>query len=192
MTVLSRLTPEQLKSVKHPINSTARRMWVNEVPRYERHGIWLDEVTPTVRDATLEVLRASLSAGGYEKSRNIMKLNGFLGDLVGAPIALGEFCYQFHIFGEPSSTAPWGWQLFGHHLCLTCFIVGTQMTLTPTFMGAEPRYADTGPIPASACSMTRSASGWSSLASCPPPSNAKPSSTIRLCEWTAAWPPPGH
>ena len=35
--------------------------------------------------------------------------------------------------------------MYGHHLCLTCFIVGTQMTLTPTFMGAEPRYADTGP-----------------------------------------------
>src|SRR4029453_16687816 len=30
-------------------------------------------------------------------------------------------------------------------LCLTCFVVGTQMTLTPTFMGAEPRYADHGP-----------------------------------------------
>jgi hypothetical protein len=50
-----------------------------------------------------------------------------------------------HIFGEPSATEPWGWQLYGHHLCLTCFVVGTQMTLTPAFMGAEPRYADTGP-----------------------------------------------
>jgi hypothetical protein len=50
-----------------------------------------------------------------------------------------------HIFGEPSATEPWGWQLYGHHLCLTCFVVGRQMTLTPTFMGAEPRYADVGP-----------------------------------------------
>ena len=73
-----------------------------------------------------------------------MKLNGFLGELVGAPLVLGEFCYHLHFFGEPSATEPWGWQLFGHHLCLTCFIVGTQMTLTPTFMGAEPRYADKG------------------------------------------------
>jgi hypothetical protein len=75
----------------------------------------------------------------------LMKLNAFLGDLVGAPVALGEFCYQMHIFGEPSAADPWGWQLYGHHLCLTCFVVGTQMTLTPTFMGAEPRYADAGP-----------------------------------------------
>ena len=143
--LLDRLTPEQLKTVKHPIDSIERRQWVNEVPRFERYGIWLDEVTPAVREAALGLLRASLSAAGYEKSRNVMKLNGLLGELVGAPVALGEFCYQMHIFGEPSATEPWGWQLYGHHFCLTCFVVGTQMTLTPTFMGAEPRYADTGP-----------------------------------------------
>ena len=56
-----RLSPEQLKAVSHPIDSIDRRKWVNEVPRYERYGIWLDEVTPAVRDATLGVLRASLS-----------------------------------------------------------------------------------------------------------------------------------
>jgi hypothetical protein len=143
--LVARLTPEQRVAVMHPIDSQARRMWVNEVPRYERYGIWLDEVTPEVREPALAVLRASLGAAGYEKARNLMKLNGFLGDLVGAPIALGEFCYQMHVFGEPSATEPWGWQLYGHHLCLTCFVVGTQMTLTPTFMGAEPRYADHGP-----------------------------------------------
>jgi hypothetical protein len=144
-TLLGRLTPEQLKAVSHPVNSIARRQWVNEVPRFERYGIWLDEVTPAVRDAAMDVLRASLSAAGYDKSRNVMKLNGFLGELVATPIALGEFCYQMHIFGEPSATEPWGWQLYGHHLCLTCLVVGSQMTLTPAFMGAEPRYADTGP-----------------------------------------------
>ncbi len=143
--LLARLTPEQARAVRHPIDSLARRMWVNEVPRYERYGIWLDEVSPAVRDAAFGVLQASLSAAGYERTRNLMRLNGFLGDLVGAPIALGELCYQMHVFGEPSPREPWGWQLYGHHLCLTCFVVGTQMTLTPTFMGAEPRYADTGP-----------------------------------------------
>jgi len=144
-TLFGHLTPEQMNTMKHPLNSIARRQWVNEVPRYERHGIWLDEMSPMVRDAAMGVLRASRSAAGYEKSRNLMKLNGFLGGLFGAPIALGEFCYQMHFFGEPSPAEPWGWQLYGHHLCLTCFVVGTQMTLTPTFMGAEPRYADSGP-----------------------------------------------
>ena len=143
--LFGRMTREQALGIRHPIDSIERRMWVNEVPRFERYGIWLDEATPDVREGVLDVLRASLSAAGYEKSRDIMRLNGFLGELVGAPIALGEFCYQFHLYGEPSTREPWGWQLYGHHLCLTCFIVGTQMTLTPAFMGAEPRHCDAGP-----------------------------------------------
>ncbi len=143
--LFGQLSLEQASAIKHSLDSDARRRWSNEVPRFERHGIWLDEVTPAVREAAFDVLRASLSAAGYEQMRNLMRLNGFLGKLVGSEIALGEFCYQLHVFGEPSTTGPWGWQLYGHHLCLTCFIIGRQMTLTPTFMGAEPRYADTGP-----------------------------------------------
>src|SRR5262249_9567044 len=46
----------------------------------------------------------------------------------------------------PSANAPWGWQLFGHHLSLNCFVLGRQMVLSPTFMGAEPCYCDTGPF----------------------------------------------
>src|SRR4051794_20605113 len=55
-TLLGRLTTEQLKAVMHPIDSIARRQWVNEVPRFERYGIWLDEVTLPVRDAAMGVL----------------------------------------------------------------------------------------------------------------------------------------
>ena len=143
--LLGLLSPEQLNTISHSIDSKDRHKWLNGVPRFETFGIWLDEVTPAVREAALGVLRAGLSTAGYEKSRNVMKLNGFLGELVGAPHILGEYCYQLHFFGEPSPVEPWGWQLYGHHLCLTCFVVGRQMTMTPTFMGAEPRYADHGP-----------------------------------------------
>ena len=92
----------------------------------------------------MAVVRSSLSAAGYQKARNLMKLNAFLGELVGAPQLLGEWSYQLHIYGEPSPTEPWGWQITGHHLIITCFVLGDQMTLTPTFMGAEPKYADAG------------------------------------------------
>lgn len=144
-TLFHRLSPEQLATIRHPLNSKARHHWVNGIPRYETFGIWLDDVTPAVRDAALDVVRASLSAAGYDTARKVMKLNAFLGELVGAPLIFGEYTYQLHTYGEPSRTEPWGWQLYGHHLCITCFIVGNQMTLTPHFMGAEPRYADQGP-----------------------------------------------
>jgi hypothetical protein len=112
--------------------------------RYEDFGLRLDEVPGDLKDAAMAVVKASLSAAGYQKTRNLMKLNAFLGELVGAPRLLGEWCYQLHLFGEPSATEPWGWQLSGHHLIITCFILGEQMTLTPTFMGAEPRSVDEG------------------------------------------------
>lgn len=144
-TLLAALTPEESGAIVNPIDAPGRHRWVNGIPRYETFGIWLDDMTPEARDAALGVVRASLSAAGYEKSRIIMKLNGFLGRLVGAPRLLGEFCYQLHFFGTPSPSEPWGWQLFGHHLCLTCLVVGRQMTLTPAFMGAEPRFMDEGP-----------------------------------------------
>jgi hypothetical protein len=92
----------------------------------------------------MEVLRASLSANGYATSRAVMRLNRFLGDLVGSPAVLGEWSYSFCLFGSPSAAEPWGWQLFGHHLTLSCFVLGRQMVLTPALMGAEPAYADSG------------------------------------------------
>jgi len=59
---------------------------------------------------------------------------------------LGEWAYTFCLFGTASESEPWGWQLFGHHLSLNCFVIGRQMVLTPCFLGAEPNYADAGPF----------------------------------------------
>lgn len=143
--LITRLGPEQIKKVCLPLNSRERQLWQNSIVRYEDSGLRLDEVPIDLKQAAMDIIKASLSAAGYSKMRNLMKLNVFLGELVGAPLLLGEWCYQLHIFGVPSATEPWGWQLSGHHLIITCFILGRQMTLTPTFMGAEPNYIDEGP-----------------------------------------------
>ena len=60
----------------------------------------------------------------------------------GAFDTLTEWCYWFTIFGEPSADAPWGWQLAGHHIDVHCAIIGHQVVLTPTFLGAEFRSAE--------------------------------------------------
>ena len=69
----------------------------------------------------------------------------FLGELVNAPRVMNEYSYNFSLFGEPSATQPWGWSLFGHHLCLNCFVLNKQMVLSPDFIGAEPNCIDCGP-----------------------------------------------
>ena len=75
-----------------------------------------------------------------------MCLNRVLGDLVDSPSVMNEWSYLFCLFGTPSLASPWGWQLFGHHLALNCLFIGGQMVLSPTFMGAEPTWADEGPF----------------------------------------------
>ncbi len=144
--LLGSVSLEQRAAMSLPIESDLWRRWQNTEIYVENYGLRLDEVPDSVREAVMDVLRASLSAKGYETSRAVMRLNRFLGDLVGGAAVLGEWSYTFCLFGAPSPSEPWGWQLFGHHLTLSCFVLGRQMVLTPTFMGAEPVYADTGPF----------------------------------------------
>ena len=46
--------------------------------------------------------------------------------------------------GEPSATAPWGWQLDGHHAIINYFVLGDQVVMTPSFAGSEPVIATAG------------------------------------------------
>jgi hypothetical protein len=142
----SQMTTEQKRKSCFPVGSNEWRHWQNTELYVEQHGLRLDEVGEPLREAVMAVLRAGLSPHGYELSRDVMRLNRFLGDIVGGPEVLSEWAYIFCLFGEPSTTEPWGWQFFGHHLCLHCFVIGEQMVLTPGFWGAEPSYADHGPF----------------------------------------------
>jgi Protein of unknown function (DUF3500) len=142
--LLLRLNPAQRGATSFPVDSQFWRHWQNTELYVEHHGLRLDEVDTAIQAAVMAVVRASLSGKGYEVTRDVMRLNRFLGDLVGGPQVLGEWAYIFCVFGDPSESDPWGWQLFGHHLCLNCFVIGRQMVLTPCFFGAEPNYADTG------------------------------------------------
>jgi len=144
--LLARLSPEQRAASCFPVGSEMWRRWQNTELYVEHHGLRLDEVGEPLRDAVMAVLRASMSPKGYELSRDVMRLNRFLGDLIGGPAVLGEWSYIFCLFGPPSTSEPWGWQLFGHHLVLNCLVLGEQMVLTPAFWGAEPAYADHGPF----------------------------------------------
>ncbi|MFF2029167.1 DUF3500 domain-containing protein [Arthrobacter sp. NPDC058192] len=143
--LLSVLTPEQDRRLSYAVDAPEWQSWAN--PEFMQHdtGLRLDEVDGPVRDAALAVVEASLSAEGFELVRNLMRINGFLGDLVELPLLMNEFSYNFALYGEPSETAPWGWQIFGHHAALNCLVAGTQLVLSPVFLGAEPDVIDAGP-----------------------------------------------
>ncbi|MFW6198280.1 MAG: DUF3500 domain-containing protein [Acidobacteriota bacterium] len=141
---LASLTPEQREATTFPVDSSEWRDWHN-IHRYDREGIRRRDMTPGQEEAALGLLRASLSADGFAKSRDIMRLNGHLADLLDEHDEYGEGLYHFTVMGEPSETDPWGWQLDGHHLVINYFVLGDQVVMTPTFMGSEPVHAESGP-----------------------------------------------
>jgi hypothetical protein len=137
--------PDDVRRVAQlPIDATEWRTWSNISPFLMRHGVLLDDLSEAQRQAGLRIIQASLSAAGYETARNVMRLNDTIRELTGAWQEYGEFVYFLTIFGEPSLTAPWGWQLDGHHCNLNCFVLNDQLVLTPAFLGSEPVYAESG------------------------------------------------
>ncbi|CAG9948131.1 unnamed protein product [Clonostachys rosea f. rosea IK726] len=142
---LSKMDHAQRERTVYHIDSPEWRTWSNPEFLLSDKGVRLDEVSEDLRSAVLNVLRFSLSPEGYEKAVAAMRINGFLGELVESPAIMNEFSYNFVLFGErPSTTEPWGFSFYGHHLCLNAFFYRRQMVLSPWFTGAEPNIIDDG------------------------------------------------
>ena len=140
---LASLTPEQRGRTLYPVDDPEWRRWAN-IHISTRQGVGLLEMDEAQTAAAFGLLAATLSTRGFETSRNIMRLEGYLADLMDNHHEYGERRYWFTVMGEPSESRPWGWQLEGHHLIVNCFVLGDQVVLTPTFMGSEPPRAARG------------------------------------------------
>jgi hypothetical protein len=142
--LLAALSPEQRATVSFDIASDAWRTWSNISPFLVRHGLHFDALTEEQRELALGLLRSSLSAAGYQTARDVMRLNHTIAELTGGWDELGEWMYWLSLFGTPSATEPWGWQIDGHHLIVNCLVLGDQIVMTPCFMGSEPVVAESG------------------------------------------------
>jgi len=140
---VSSLTTVQLARTLFPVDDVQWRKWMNQ-HFYVRQGISFQEMTDTQRDLAFGLMRASLSARGFEVTRNVMRLNETLADLADDHVFLGEWLYFITIMGRPSATEPWGWQLSGHHAIVNYFVLGDQVVMTPLFLGSEPVRATSG------------------------------------------------
>jgi hypothetical protein len=140
---LEGLTAEQVEAVRFPLDDLEWRRW-NNVHRAERLGVSFREMSEAQRELGFDLLRAGLSAEGLEESRDIMRLNGYVAEVLDNYDEYGEDLYWLTLMGEPSDADPWGWQLDGHHLVINYFVLGDQVVMTPTFMGSEPVSAESG------------------------------------------------
>ncbi|MFF3504752.1 DUF3500 domain-containing protein [Streptomyces sp. NPDC003247] len=138
---LDGLSKTQQRSTLFDIKADEWLAWSN-VDGYERKGVRMGDLTEKQRDLGYALLGAALSAKGLTQTRNIMKLNAFLGDYNGGgKETLTEGHYFFTVMGTPSTTEPWGFQYEGHHVAINYFVLGDQVVMTPTFMGSEPTSA---------------------------------------------------
>ncbi len=136
-------TPELIRS-QFAIDDPEWRRWFNvDNGIYVRQGLSLKEMSEDQRTAAWKILEASLSAKGLDLSKSIMKTDRTLSELNGNGF-LDEDLYFLTIMGTPDATEPWGWQLDGHHLVINYFVMGDQVVMTPTFLGAEPAVTTSG------------------------------------------------
>jgi hypothetical protein len=141
--LLASLSTEQQQRTLYPVDDSEWRNWAN-VHRFERQGVSLLELSESQRDLVYGLVRSGLSEQSYKTSRDIMRLNHTIAELVDNFDEYGEHLYFVTLMGEPSAEAPWGWQLDGHHLVINYFVVGDQVVMTPVFMGSEPVAAEGG------------------------------------------------
>ena len=141
--LIASLTAVQLARAMFPVDDVQWRKWMNQ-HLYVRQGISFQEMTDAQRDLAFGLMRASLSARGFEVTRNVMRLNETLAELADDHVFLGEWLYFITIMGRPSATEPWGWQLSGHHAIVNYFVLGDQVVMTPLFLGSEPVRATSG------------------------------------------------
>jgi fructose-1,6-bisphosphatase/inositol monophosphatase family enzyme len=143
---LQALDHDQRERATFPMDAPEWRMWINVHMNHFRHGVILEDLAQPVRDLALDIVRATMSARGYDHARSIMRVNEFVAELSGDYDAFGEWPYFVSIFGSPDSGEPWGWQFDGHHVCVNTVVFDDRIVMTPAFMGAEPRRIGLGPL----------------------------------------------
>lgn len=145
---LGSLTATQRAAVTFPVQTSDYtqdqwRLWTN-VDGDRDAGLSLQDMTKAQRTKALSILRAGMSARGFENANKMRHLNLYGGELAGIADQFNDELYWLIILGTPSTTEPWGLQFEGHHLVINYFVLGDQVVMTPTFMGSEPRVADYG------------------------------------------------
>lgn len=135
---LASLPAEQRAAVSYPLAAPQWRGWYNPELVFNTEGVRLEAMSEAARAAFMRLLAACTSVRGFEKMRHLMKANLFLGELYDLCNIMNEWSYHVLVFGTPSLTTPWGFNLYGHHVGFNCLIIGRQMVISPTFMGTEP------------------------------------------------------
>ncbi|MEM7146428.1 MAG: DUF3500 domain-containing protein [Verrucomicrobiota bacterium] len=136
---LSSLNEELREQAALPFDSEEKSRWTNTPPRGPQGGVRLGDLNQEQLEAACDLLASVLSPQGYGKAINIPLADDRLLNNGQRRPGFGAEDYWLAIFGEPSADSPWAIQLDGHHLAINLSILGDEMSLSPTFIGTQPR-----------------------------------------------------
>ena len=144
--LLANFSPEQRTRALMPMDDPRRLDW-DFIPKPDRTGIPMFEMSRHQRVLAQSLLQAGLSVKGYSQALSIMAMENVLRerDVIsrGFGVLAGDFrdpeAYYFSIFGRPGFNDTWGWRVLGHHLSLSYTIIDQRyLSVTPCNMGGQP------------------------------------------------------
>jgi hypothetical protein len=143
---LTALTDEQRRLATAPFDVADARDWTY-LPG-PRPGLPLSDMTDGQRGLAMELLSLGLSPAGSATARDVMALEAILRDLDRAAGGNWEVrhprYFWFRVLGDPNGDQPWAWRVNGHHLAVHATVVGSQISCTPQFFGANPARVPSG------------------------------------------------
>lgn len=137
---VSTLTAEQKDAVVFDFAAPERVGW-HFIPKDERKGLPVKEMTDAQRSSLAGILQSILSETGYDKVNGARRLEGLVRDLEGEGRrwARNPDDYFLSFFGNPSADGRWGVSFEGHHVSMNfTFDKGRIISSTPQFLGAHP------------------------------------------------------
>jgi hypothetical protein len=120
------------------LDDRERREWTNLPPQPGAGGIRLGELDEEQLVAARTLVASLFSEPGFRKVCEIMLGDDQLLENGRPRPGFGTVEYSIMVFGRPTATDPWAFQLDGHHLGVNVAIEGDRVSLSPSFVGAQP------------------------------------------------------
>lgn len=135
---LATLDEKQRQRITHDLTSPERKAWTNVPPSANAGGLKLGDCQPAQVQAFCDLLATLLSEQGYAKMCHIMLADDQLLRGGRPRRGFGTENFSVVVFGKPSATEPWAFQLDGHHVAINLAIHGKNLTMSPSFIGTQP------------------------------------------------------
>jgi hypothetical protein len=132
------LSDAQRKKLQFDLKSQERREWTNLPARPDAGGIRLGDLDQSQVEKACDLMACLFSRQGYNKIRDIMLADDQLLRNGQPRPGFGTENFSIVLFGEPEEDGSWAFQIDGHHVGVNVSINGSELTISPSFIGTQP------------------------------------------------------